>query len=507
MKRIVSLLLCLSMLASVAVFTTLSTSAEEVEESAGQVYQVPQITVTTENGNGPDLLKEDGYVNARIVITDTDGSVLEDDVQFKVRGNTSAFGPTKKKPFTFKFAKKKEVLGMGKGKKWALIADAYDPTLLRNYTALHLAADMGLPYVSKQRISELWLDGSYRGTYTVTVPVQAGADRINIDDNYDDSNIKDFLVEIEATRVDEGATYFTSNGLRFVAQEPDEPDEAQLAYIQEVMDDITGAIMNGTREDIEAKIDMPSFVAYYVFNEFVKTVDLDFSSAFFFYKDGKLYAGPPWDYDFAMAGGSPTATPVYRKAALTDGPYANDKQLFKYLCKQDWFMEQANQVYQDNYSHFYNVGREGGFLDTNAAEYADVFNRNFTKTGWKVSRWWINYARQPLPTYQENLDFLKNWCSDRALWMTSYFKPFKGEYLIGDADGNGEVDITDATWIQRIESRIHDDPDGMFSLRGDIELNGLDVVDATWIQKREAMIEIPYSIGVPRTYEENNTNP
>ena len=96
MKRIVSLLLCLSMLASAAVFTTLSTSAEEVEESAGQVYQVPQITVTTENGNGPALLKEDGYVNAHIVITDTDGSVLEDDVRPRRSPSPSSLQKRKK---------------------------------------------------------------------------------------------------------------------------------------------------------------------------------------------------------------------------------------------------------------------------------------------------------------------------------------------------------------------------------------------------------------------------
>ena len=503
MKRIVSLLLCLTLVASAMVCSAISAAAADGEPSVEQQLHTPQIVVTTENGNGVTLEKIDGYVNAHIVITDTDGSQLEDDIQFKVRGNSTASGFIKKKPFTFKFAKKKEVLGMGKGKKWALIADALDPTLLRNHAALGLGRELGLPYVSQQKICELWVDNSYRGVYTVTVPVEAGNDRINIDNDFDDGKIKDFLIELEKTRTDEGETYFTSGGYRFVAKEPEEPDEGQLAYIQNTMDNIIDAIKNGTQEEIEAVLDVPSFVAFYVLNEFVNNVDLEFSSVNFFYQDGKLFAGPPWDYDFAMAGQSPTVSANYRLASQTEGTYAATRMFFRYLCKYEWFMEQAEQLFEEHYSYIHNLGRQGGFLDTMAEEYADEFNRNYTQTGWRITTRWYNYPRERFATYQENLDFLKDWCSARSLWMVTYLKPFKEEYLIGDADGDGEVDIIDATLIQRADARILDDADGMIALRGDIELNGLEVIDATLIMKYNVMMETPYVIGEPRTYEEN----
>jgi len=333
----------------------------------------------------------------------------------------------------------------------------------------------------------------------VTVPVQAGSDRIDIDS--DDEESKDFLIETEASREEDDVTYFQSGGQRFAVKEPEEPSETKLAYIQGVMDGIFDTIDSGDREAIEQVLDIPSFTAFYILNEYVKTVDLDFSSVFFFYKDGKLYAGPPWDYDFAMAGGSPTATATYRVAATSDGAYATTRNMYKRLCKLQWFMDGAAQLYEDNFSYIYNIARDGGQLDLLADEYAVEINNNYTYTDWKVSKWWINYQRQPLPTYQENLDFLKNWCFDRCLWMTSYLKPFKGEFLIGDADGDNQIAIIDVTLIRRFLAEYCTDDDGMISLRGDVNLNGLDITDATSIQKYLAEFETANAIGEPQNYE------
>ena len=95
-----------------------SVGAELDDTSVGElVSSVPVIRITTENGNGTQLLKSDGYVNAQISITDTEGTTLSNSVLLKVRGNSTAIDSIPKKAFTFKFDKKTEVLGMGKGKK------------------------------------------------------------------------------------------------------------------------------------------------------------------------------------------------------------------------------------------------------------------------------------------------------------------------------------------------------------------------------------------------------
>ena len=70
---------------------------------------------------------------------------------------------------------------MGKGKKWVLLANAFDPTLMRNYLAFDTARELGFAYVPGQKITELWIDGAFRGCYTLMTPVQEGKDRVDID--------------------------------------------------------------------------------------------------------------------------------------------------------------------------------------------------------------------------------------------------------------------------------------------------------------------------------------
>ena len=67
-------------------------------------------------------------------------------------------------------------------------------------------------------------------------------------------------------------------------------------------------------------------------------------------------------------------------------------------------------------------------------------------------------------------------------------------FLIGDADGNGEVNIIDSTIIQRVIAKIIDDSDGMISLRGDIDENGLSIDDATLLCRYLANIHLDYPV-------------
>ena len=73
--RIISVLICAVLCAGTAFASPLSAYAEGTDETAPtESVAVPVISVTTENGNGCELQKADGAVNAHIVITDVDGS-------------------------------------------------------------------------------------------------------------------------------------------------------------------------------------------------------------------------------------------------------------------------------------------------------------------------------------------------------------------------------------------------------------------------------------------------
>ena len=80
--------------------------------------------------------------------------------------------------------------------------------------------------------------------------------------------------------------------------------------------------------------------------------------------------------------------------------------------------------------------------------------------------------------------------------------PDEYDYLLGDADGDGEITIMDATIIQRY---LADFPVGVSSnvlMQGDVdEDDDLTIADASFIQRRLADIRIPYDIGKPMTLQ------
>lgn len=485
----VSAVLCFCAFLSVPI----SAYAEENGSGENQSEQLtlPKIVVTTENGNGCELEKSDGYVGAHITITDTDGSVLDDSVSFKVRGNTTSLSWITKKPFTFKFSKKKNVLGMGKGKKWALIANAFDPTLLRNYLAFDIAHELELPYASNQKFVELWVDGSFRGSYILYEPVQEGSDRVDIDIE-SNNGMKDFLVEFEAIREEEDTTYFKSEGFRFIASDPDEPNEEQLGYIQDTMTDIIKTIKKGDREQIAEKIDLSSFAKYYLLNEYIKTYDFNMTSVFFFYKDGVLYAGPPWDYDLSMGNSNPDCSERCKNAHSPQDVYAN-KNLFTYLADKAWFMELVKAEYELHYDYFSAIHTDGGLLDTLRSTYSETIDRNYDDAGWRVSKWWINIQLKPGQTYEDNYDYLKNWLTERNAWFEEYLEPFYRDFINGDADGDGKVDISDVTKAQMIIAGLVNDTEA--AVRGNVASGKLDITDVTELQMYIAKLDTPDGIG------------
>ena len=414
MKKFTALVLCFMMVIGAAAIPAAAYDGGEPP------YQLPQVRIVTQDGNGTTLQKADGYVNAQITLTDTDGSQLSDAVLFKVRGNTTAMTSVKKKAYTFKFDKKKELLGMGKGKKWVLIANAFDPTQLRNYIAFNIAHHLDMEYASEQKFVEVWLDGSFRGLYTMMEPVQEGKDRVNIDIE-SNGGMKDFLIEYESNREEEDVTYFTTNSLRFAVKEPEEPDEDQLAYVSSTTEDIVNTIRNGTQEEIEEKIDIGSFVKYYLLNEYYKPLDFDSTSVFYYYQNGKLYAGPPWDYDLSSGNVNNDLTSNrYKETYKTDGVFAR-KQLYSYLYKYDWFRQKVRRAFCDNYLYLKGVSANGGMMDELRATYADPITRNFTLTEWTYGKAWINIQRYPSRTYEENFSYLKNWIAERTAWMDGQY--------------------------------------------------------------------------------------
>ncbi len=77
----------------------------------------------------------------------------------------------------------------------------------------------------------------------------------------------------------------------------------------------------------------------------------------------------------------------------------------------------------------------------------------------------------------------------------------EGSYRLGDADGSGEIDIIDATCIQRRCAMLPIKIEDRILMHGDIDGDGLTIMDATMIQRHLSGAALPYPIGVWRQEE------
>ena len=91
--------------------------------------------------------------------------------------------------------------------------------------------------------------------------------------------------------------------------------------------------------------------------------------------------------------------------------------------------------------------------------------------------------------------YAQQYAEEHAMEYVLIDAPVEYTFVLGDADGDGWVTIVDATVIQRVLVELHDDPDGMISLRGSSDGKTLNIMHATKIQRYLADFVIAEPIG------------
>lgn len=231
-------------------------------------------------------------------------SVTYNDVEIKGRGN--ATWDRGKKPYQIKFHDKESLFSLGKSKKWLLLANYSDRTSLRTSLAFRLEQLFGEKYPFHGNFVELYVDNAYRGLYYLTEKAEIDKNRINLTDQYG------ILVELDNLYGEKEGCYYAYNNDCLVPKDSVNKDNEEQA-MQNFLKDFNSldiAIDNQNYEKIEKLIDVDSFVRYYLLSEFAINPDA-YSTSFYMRKnekEGKIYAGPGWDFDAAF--GNKTWTTV-----------------------------------------------------------------------------------------------------------------------------------------------------------------------------------------------------
>ena len=275
------------------------------------------------------------YESAAIEVVKKDGTVDVSDNQafVKLRGNSTL--KAEKKPVKIKFSSKVSVLGMDKGKKWNVLANAFDKTLMRNALCLELGTKMGLNYISQTGFVDLYYNNQLIGNYLITEPVEAGTGKVEIDESGND-----FLIELERERYESDVTYVqTKNGLRFAINEPEVPTDIQYKNIESYLLKVENALKTNRLSEYSKYIDVDSFINYYIVSEIFKAVDFNYSSTRFYVKDNKMYAGPLWDVDLSSGNASKTFYKDYYEGDISYKKlFCTQMKWYSYLIKSDEFI-------------------------------------------------------------------------------------------------------------------------------------------------------------------------
>ncbi len=320
-------------------------------------YNAPTINIITEDKE-PILSKS--YENAFIQVTDTKNGKYDGTFTTKIkgRGNSSWSSSSpqtsynSKNSYRLKLDESQKFLGIGdsKNKDWVLNACKFDASLLRNYIGFKMGELLdGIDYSPECAWAHVYINGEYRGVYMITEHIEVANDRVDIDDGIETED-NGFLLELDmrgnADGV-EGVDYFYVDGY---AEHEDNAREwviksdlsldantqkAQFEFIKNYIQTVHNAIMGGNRDEIEALIDVDSFVDMFLCSEFSKEVDVN-TASFYMYKPsgGKLHLTAPWDYDFAF-GTYGVSTNISGLVTST----SSGNIWFKALLSQDWFMD------------------------------------------------------------------------------------------------------------------------------------------------------------------------
>lgn len=377
------------------------------------------------DNKGLFLTKDDGYIDCYTVFIEKEGKQIITDLEskIKIRGNSTA--DLDKKPYNIKFNEKQDLLGFGPAKKWNLLADCLDPTLLRNNTFLNLANTIGLEYTSRCDYVDVYIDRCYLGTYLLTEAVEVGSSRVDLD-----LDSEDFFVEFELVRVEDGVFYFElGDGIRFALKEPEEPTEEQLDKYQQKLDEFHDVLFSGDWGKVQELIDVDSFSKLYLVNEYAKTIDFGNSSVNFYYKDGKYYAGPVWDFDLSSGNRDPYPYSPYWNTV--NGELINYQQywcreqnpIFKQLFTYKEFNELYKKILRTFDKDLSSIYEKNGYIDSVIDVNIDLFNKNYTTldkdgAGWVVSNNYGPLEYPPFDTYEENVEYFRDFLKNRHDWLT-----------------------------------------------------------------------------------------
>ena len=363
-----------------------------------------------------------GYVDSDADLSSVTGLGMD------IRGRGNSTWNNDKKPYKIKLNEKTKILGMGKNKHWALIANAFDPSLMRNRITYWLGKELGLEFTPSGYPVDVFMEDEYYGSYMLCETIRVDKNRVEIDELDEsvtggEALTGGYFVQFMQD-FGEVSTFSTKKGTNLQNVEPNfDPNddgyenEAQMNYIRGYIQEAEDAIFEGETVDDSTSsgyrkidyrdyIDIESAALYWLFQEFTLNSDAYNTGSSYFYKTrdkdgkpGKIFWGPLWDFDFAWDFGD-TYEGLDDEVFLTETPWMTAMMTDRTegglpdTIREYWPVMKAKLEY---------IVEPGGLLDQYKEEVRASEEYDVAKNG----------ADDRFADYDEAVDNLRTWIKNR----------------------------------------------------------------------------------------------
>lgn len=375
---------------------------------------LPIVWIETEGRK--DITSKEKYQRASFklvenVTTRSAGDIFEDSISIKGRGN-AAWSAYPKKPFNFKFDKKRALLSMPEDKSWVLLANYADKTFIRNHIAFYMGYMSNLNYTTRSHFVEVILNGRYNGVYELCEKIKISKNRVNVGDD-------GFLMEIDAYAPGEAdSRFFSTAHLNQVVniKDPDvEYNDDNYNYAKNFVTIADSVLYSDNFTDPnngwQKYLDMDSFVDWMLINEISKNLDSFWWSGYFSLKRGdKLRMEPLWDFDHSFG------NYVRNGIEYPSGWAVKQYSWYTRLFQDPAFVKKA----KERYNYFYGK-RENIIKEINACvQYLSHSSRE-DNNRWGTLYRNIGTDSDIWGSYNNEVQSMKEWLNARFEWLKAEF--------------------------------------------------------------------------------------
>lgn len=451
-------------------------------KGAGDDSRLPQLTnlptVSIHTLDNQEPYDKVNQIESYISIVSNDGHQLLQDTAFtRLRGNASMEFP--KKPYRIKFAHKHNVLNSpAKAKKWTLINNYGDKTLMRNQLAFELSRRLGMPYTPFCAYVDVVLNGEYKGCYQLCDQIQVHKQRVNIDemtprDNSGEALTGGYLIEADAYADRETSMFWSQKGTGVTIKSPDEDSITveQKNYIS----DAYSRMENNWRQ----YLDMNTFLRHFLVGEMSGNTDTYWSV--YFYKrrsNDTIFTGPVWDFDLAFDNDiriypvNNKSDYIYRSGGSTTGYMRQLADQVAVYSAEGRAM--LLSIWAEAREHGLTVENFLEYIDTQAQMLEESQRLNFIR--WPIMNQYVHQNARVWGSYVAEVENVRNFVSKRIPWMDNklgytyvppvdavegvissqfdYLKPYDVYSLTGQYIGNSIYSLSKGVYILRQESVV-----------------------------------------------------